>query len=284
MGGAVEDQLAARWGCCSRSACDNPPPPGPAHGQASPAHLSCPAASRLTSGWAVRIQKRSCSRRNVCSVGTVQGRAQGCRDGSGGTGGQRAETAGVPSPCSLHGRRRHANCPTRPSSAADATTCTHSRSPAHLHPDALGHVPHPQRLVLAVGHNQVLRGVWVGRGRGGRSAGQSRGAGQGGVGQREGVAGTAEREHRRCVLDLRAQGGGGKAPPPPPARAAAAAASRCRPAAKEGQQPGQQPGQPACLGWKMTHDTLLTWPRSVSTSHALVSAVGSRGCQLGWVS
>mmetsp|Transcript_13334 Transcript_13334/g.35582 ORF Transcript_13334/g.35582 Transcript_13334/m.35582 type:complete len:205 (-) Transcript_13334:465-1079(-) len=27
----------------------------------------------------------------------------------------------------------------------------------------------------------------------------------------------------------------------------------------------------SCLGWKTAHDTLLMWPRSVSTSHALVS-------------
>ena len=31
------------------------------------AYASCPAASRLTSGWAARIQKRSCSRRKVCT-------------------------------------------------------------------------------------------------------------------------------------------------------------------------------------------------------------------------
>lgn len=34
-----------------------------------------------------------------------------------------------------------------------------------------------------------------------------------------------------------------------------------------------QAARRACLGWKMTHDTLLTWPRSVSTSQALVSAI-----------
>jgi hypothetical protein len=29
--------------------------------------------------------------------------------------------------------------------------------------------------------------------------------------------------------------------------------------------------RPTCLAWNMTQDTLLVWPRSVSTSHALLS-------------
>ncbi len=33
--------------------------------------------------------------------------------------------------------------------------------------------------------------------------------------------------------------------------------------------------QPTWRAWNMTHDTLLVWPRSVSTSHALLSAVAS---------
>ena len=35
----------------------------------------------------------------------------------------------------------------------------------------------------------------------------------------------------------------------------------------------------SCLGWKSTQDTLLVWPRIVSTSHAWLRAVdgGERG-------
>ena len=32
-------------------------------------------------------------------------------------------------------------------------------------------------------------------------------------------------------------------------------------------------GGGTCLGWKRAHETLLMWPRSVSTSHALVSFI-----------
>ena len=33
-----------------------------------------------------------------------------------------------------------------------------------------------------------------------------------------------------------------------------------------------------CRAWKMTQDTLFTWPRSVSTSHAFVSATIDDRC------